>query len=144
MNTLSNYDIENILKHYNLKYNGIFFKDDLPQKLKKGFYIINLDNKGNSGTHWTCLYYINPNYSIYFDSMGFYPPDNIEDRLNIYDYNIEQIQNIDSSACGFYCIAFIKFMTGKNNPLNSFNIFIEKFNKNNLKNDDILKELFNL
>jgi hypothetical protein len=144
MNTLSNYDIEDILKHYNLNINGIFHKDDLPNKLKKGFYIINLDKKYNPGTHWTCLYYINPNYSIYFDAMGFYPPAEIEDKLKIYDYNIEQIQNINSSACGFYCIAFIKYMIGKKDYLKEFNNFIDKFNKNNIKNDSVLSEIFNL
>ncbi len=145
MNTLSNFDIQDILEYHNLNINGIFNKDDMPKKLKKGFYIINLDKKFNSGTHWTCLYYINPNYSIYFDAFGFYPPEEIENKLKIYDYNNEEIQNINSSSCGFYCIAFIKYMYGKKDYTKDFNNFIEEFNKNNnIKNEDILIKKFNL
>jgi hypothetical protein len=58
-----------------------------------------------------------------------------------YDYNKQDIQNIGSSACGYYCIAFIKFMTGKANPLKALNIFIKLFNKNSKYNDEILKSI---
>ena len=70
-NALSNIDIINILKSQKIKINGVFMKDELPSKLKRGFYVINLQssNVGN-GSHWTALYY-RPKKSFYFDAFGF-------------------------------------------------------------------------
>ena len=36
-NSLSNIDITNILRAQGIEINGIFMKDELPKKLKKGF-----------------------------------------------------------------------------------------------------------
>ena len=41
-NSLSNIDITNILRAQVIEINGIFMKDELPKKLKKGFYVVNL------------------------------------------------------------------------------------------------------
>jgi hypothetical protein len=140
MNEISNFDIERIISKFGLQniFNGCYSKDTL-NDLKRGFYIINLQSSTDgNGTHWCCLYVVNPNYSIYFDSFGFPPPENIETLLNIYDYNDKDIQNISSSACGYFCIAFIKFMQGKTKPTNAFNTFVNLFNKNTKYNDEIL------
>jgi hypothetical protein len=90
---LSDIDIDHILKSQGINLNGIFMKDELPSKLKRGFYVINLQssNIGN-GTHWTVLYYNNRN-SLYFDAFGFVPPVEVEQKLNRYTYNDKQIQN---------------------------------------------------
>lgn len=146
MNELSNFDIDRIIKNYDLQnvYKGCYSKDQL-KELQTGFYIINLQSSTDgNGTHWCCLYVVNPVYSCWFDSFGFYPPEDIEDLLKNYDYNDKDIQNINSSACGYYCIAFIKFMRGKTNPKKAFNTFINLFNKNTAYNDKILKELLSI
>ena len=57
MNALSSKDLEQMVKQYGINnFNGIYSKDLLPDKLIKGWYIINLENhdEGN-GTHWTCF-----------------------------------------------------------------------------------------
>jgi len=143
MNELTNFEIDKIISGMGLQniYKGCYSKDNL-QSLERGFYIVNLQSsKDGNGTHWTCLYHVNPVYSIYFDSFGFPPPEEIEDLLKIYDYNDKDIQDIKSSACGYYCIAFIKFMNGKTNPLKAFNTFIKLFNKNTNRNDEILQHI---
>ena len=83
-NSLSDMDIIHILKSQKIKLNGVYMKDELPSKLKKGFYVINLQssNVGN-GTHWTALYY-SSKHSFYFDPFGFLAPIEIEQKLNKY------------------------------------------------------------
>ena len=41
----------------------------LPNKIKKGAYIINLDEYENTGTHWIALF-VKPKFTVYFDSFG--------------------------------------------------------------------------
>ena len=51
------------------KLNGVFSRDNLPNKIKDGAYIINLDEYSDIGTHWVALY-VNNNDITYFDSFG--------------------------------------------------------------------------
>ena len=46
----------------------VFFKK-LPKKIKKGVYVINLDEYADVGTHWIALF-CNRNETVYFDSFG--------------------------------------------------------------------------
>lgn len=140
MNELSNFDMLEILDKKNLPINGIYSKDRLPS-LKKGFYIINIQNSDEgSGTHWTCLYYNNDD-SLYFDSFGFAAPMEVQQHLRNYSYNDKQVQNIDSTACGYYCIAFIQYLHDKKNKNKSFETFLNIFKTNQLYNDVILKNI---
>ena len=41
----------------------------MPNKIKKGAYVINLDEYENTGTHWVFLF-AKPKYTAYFDSFG--------------------------------------------------------------------------
>ena len=40
----------------NLKFNGVYSRDNLPNKIKDGDNIINLDEYSDSGSHWVALY----------------------------------------------------------------------------------------
>ena len=139
-NALSNIDINHILRSQGIKFNGIFMKDELPSKLKLGFYIINLQSSNiGDGTHWTVLYY-NYRNSLYFDAFGFVPPVELEQKINRYTYNHKQIQNLKSTACGYYCIAFIIFMyKRKKSELElGFKLFVDAFSTDTKKNDELL------
>ena len=37
------------------RFNGVYFRNNLP-KIKKGVYVINLDEYENTGTHWIALF----------------------------------------------------------------------------------------
>ena len=51
---LTNYEIQ---KHQNeLRFNGVYSRDNLPKKIKHGAYAINIDGYADVGTHWTALY----------------------------------------------------------------------------------------
>ncbi len=139
-NALSNTDIIHILKSQKVKLNGVFMKDELPSKLKSGFYVVNLQSSqvGN-GTHWTAFYYNSKN-SYYFDAFGFPAPVEIEQKLKKYRYNKQQIQNLKSTACGYYCIAFILFLNGKTTKEFEarFDLFLDAFSTNTKINDKLL------
>lgn len=87
-------------------FQGVYPKDDLPDIQGSG--VINLDNKGNAGTHW-CAWYEMPKYIYYFDSFGMPPPENFLETVNKpVKYTNNEIQKEDSIMCGWYCIYFIR------------------------------------
>ena len=51
------------------RFNGVYSRDNLPNKIKDGAYVINLDEHSDIGTHWIALYILNNNVT-YFDSFG--------------------------------------------------------------------------
>ena len=51
------------------RFNGVYSRNNLPKKIKKGAYVINLDEYKNTGTHWIALS-VKTNEAIYFDSFG--------------------------------------------------------------------------
>jgi hypothetical protein len=140
-NALSDRDITDILKQQGIKLNGIFMKDQLPKKLKKGFYVVNLasETANNGGTHWLSFYY-SPKESFYFDAFGFIAPLEVDQILKSYIYSTSNIQDISSTACGFYCIAFILYMNGQKNKEEGFKKFIHHFSSDTEEND---KKLYN-
>ena len=64
---LTNFEI---IKYENKsRFNGVYSRDNLPNKIKDGAYVINLDEYSDIGTHWIALYVKN-NDITYFDSFG--------------------------------------------------------------------------
>ena len=51
------------------RFNGVFFRDNLLDKIKDGAYVINLDEYSDIGTDWVALY-VNAKTITYFDSFG--------------------------------------------------------------------------
>jgi hypothetical protein len=134
-------------------FGGVYSKDQLPtlessdsiksKTLERNkFYIINLqDADAGNGTHWTVFFYNKPLTSIYYDSFGFIAPLEVQAKIKPYIYNDKEIQNYKSSACGYYCIAFIKFLHNKTNKEKSFLTFLKLFNIKTHHNDKILYNL---
>ena len=146
-NELSNFDIINLIKDYNIDYcfGGIYSKDLLPQDLKRTkFYIVNMqDHDEGNGSHWVVFYYNKPLASIYFDSFGFVPPIQVENRISPYIFNDADVQDYNSSACGYFCIAFIKFLHNKQDKQEAYKAFLMLFKNETIKNDKILQQLLN-
>ena len=65
---LTNFEIKKYYKNQS-KFNGVYSRDNLPDKIKDRAYIINLDEYSDIGTHWVALYVKN-NDITYFDSFG--------------------------------------------------------------------------
>ena len=144
-NELSNFNIIDIIKDLQLDYcfGGVYSKDQLPKDLTwTKFYIVNMqDHDEGNGTHWTAFYYNKPLTSIYFDSFGFVAPTDVENRINPYVFNDADVQDYNSSACGYFCIAFIKFLHNKTDTQEAYKTFLKLFKLNTLKNDKILQHL---
>ena len=138
-NELTNIDIDNLLKYqYKIKdYHGCFIKNELPNKLKNGFYVINL----NGHSHWTGLYKNGKNY-YYFDSYGFPAAQDVENRIpKEYIWSDKDIQTYSSTACGFYVIAWIRYLSLKRDKEELYKEFINKFKVNKKINEKILNSL---
>lgn len=133
-NVTSSIYIDSVCKNIR-GYHGCFIKDELPTKLERGYYVINL----NGSSHWTCLCIDDDSY--YFDSFGFVAPTEVEKKIGKYYWNDGQVQDINSSACGYYVISFIKHMNGKRHKLKAFEDFLKLFSKDSKENDLILKML---
>ena len=64
------------------RFNGVYSRNNLPKKNKKGAYVINLDEYENTGTHWVSLF-VKANKVICFDSFGIeYIPKEINKFIN--------------------------------------------------------------
>ena len=65
---LTNFEIQ---KYYENepKFNGVYSRDNLSNKIKDGAYVINLDEYSNIGTHWVSLS-MNNNGVNNFGSFG--------------------------------------------------------------------------
>ena len=50
------------------RFNGVYSRNNLPKTIKKGAYVINLDEYENIGTHWIALFF-KPKYIVYFDVL---------------------------------------------------------------------------
>ena len=113
----------------------------MPDKIKGGAYVINLDEYSDIGTHWIALY-VNIKTVTYFDSFGvehiLKEIKKVINNRNIMTNNF-RIQAYDSIMCRYFCIRFIDFMLKGNNLTD----FINLFSSNDLKKtDDIILNYF--
>lgn len=164
---LSDSQLMQLSKKMNFPLEGVFFKDELPRKLKYNTgYIINLENSideegnENEGSHWTCLQInkypggeIEP---IFFDPYGAPPSENIKkcvrDTCGKYlAYNKKDIQSLMNNACGWFCCAFLHFVNTferrSRDLYQDVDTFLELFDDLNesidwKKNEYILKMFF--
>ena len=124
------------------RFNGAYSRDNLPDKVKGGAYVINLDEYSDIGTHWIALY-VNNKTVTYINSFGVeHIPKGIKkfiNNKNIIIANTFRIQASDSVMCGYFCNRFIDFMF-KGNSLTDFTNF---FSPNDFKkNHDIILNYF--
>ena len=121
------------------RFNGVYSRANLPDKIKDGTYVIYLDEHSDIGTHWVSLY-VNNKTVTYFDSFGVeHILEEIKKFINnkIIIANTYRVQNYDSIICGYFCIGFVNYiLMGK-----SLTDFSNLFSPNNFKkNDDIISK----
>ena len=123
------------------RFNGVYSRNNLPKTIKKGAYLINLDEYENTGTHWMALF-VKTNEVIYFDSFGIeHIPKEIEHAIGNKEIkaSIFRLQAYDSIMCGYYYIEFINYMLKGKTLLDYTNLFSPNDFK---KNDQIIKRIF--
>ena len=139
---LTNFEIQEYYQN-EPRFNGVFSRDNLPNIIKNGAYVINLDEYHDIGTHWVALY-VHNKIITYFDSFGVeHIPKEIMKFINPKKI-ITNIYRIQAYVwllimCGYFCIGFINFMfNGK-----SLTDYTNLFSPNNFnKNDDIIVKYF--
>ena len=137
---LTNFEIQRYYPNES-RFNGVYSKDNLPDKTNEGASVVNLDEYSDIGTHWIALY-VNNKTVTYFHSFGVeHIPKEIKKFINNKNIitNIFRIQAYDSVMCGYFCIGFIDFiLNGK-----SLTDYTNLFSPNNFKkNDDIILNYF--
>ena len=65
---LTNFEIQ-LYYQNEPRFIGVYSRDNFPDKIKDGAYVINLDEYSDIGTHWLALY-VNNKTVTYFDSFG--------------------------------------------------------------------------
>ena len=149
--SLTNFEIQEYYQN-EPRFNEVFSRDNLPNTIKNGAYVINLDEYHDIGTHWVALY-VNNKIVTYFDSFGV---EHISkeimksivrtsfglcSRRKTIITSIYRIQAYDSIMCGYFCIGFINFMFNGKSLTDYTNLFsLNDFNKS----DDIILKYFGL
>ena len=132
---LTNFEIQEYYQN-EPRFNGLFSRDNLPNSIKNGAYVINLHEYRDIGTHGVALY-VNNKTIIYFDSFGVeHSPKEIIKFIGSNEQsssakarnkkiitNIYRIQLYDSIMCGYFCIGFINFMFDGNSLTDYTNLF---------------------
>jgi hypothetical protein len=140
----SDSDLESMAKKLGIPLIDIITKDQLPKHKVNGAYIINLqDSTDGNGTHWILAKIFDKKKALYFDSFGQPLPLEVLHFLRHYKpvpYSNRDIQNIDSSRCGLYCIACDRYMNTvrRRSMLEQFDDFLNMFTADTKKNDKIL------
>ena len=76
------------------------------------------------------------------------PPEKIynflEKKYKRVDFSRKEIQDMDSTLCGYFCLEFFKFMKEHPNGalVNTLELFQKRFSENTKENDTILAKLF--
>ena len=138
---LTNFEIKAYYQN-ELRFNGVYSRDNLPKIVKNGAYVIDLDEYSDIGTHWVLLY-VNKKTVTYFDSFGVErtfqkKPKNLINNKNVIA-NIYRVQNYDSIMCRYFCIGFVNYMFKGKSLTDYTNLFLP----NNFKeNDPIILDYF--
>ena len=119
------------------RFNGVFSRDNLPNKMRGGAYIITLGKYSDIRTHWVPLHVSNETLT-YCNCFGV---EHIQkeikkffDNKNIAT-NIFRMQAYNSVMFGYFCIGFIDFMFNGNSLTDFTNIFSPTDFK---RNDEII------
>ena len=137
--------VENLLRadcKLSVIFDGVYASDCLPMFCGGGDtgLVMNIDPSTQSGSHWVSIY-IQNGKGEYFDSYGMAPP--LEDFMRFlktntktWTYNKQELQSLDSTVCGHYCIWFLSERArGK-----SMQNIVQQFSKTDTKwNDNTVK-----
>lgn len=144
----SNFDLFKYAERLNIKLNDVLMNDEVHNKLLNGYYILNLQNKNQGGSHWVGLIKDNKNI-YYFDSYGFPPTQHIVETFKKpykLFFNDILIQDLKSDNCGFFCLGLFLYMDNyfDTSILKTFDNYCEMFNDEVFKkNDKMLKDFLN-
>ena len=100
---LTNFEIQAYYQNES-RFIGVYSRHYLPNKIKNGAYVINIDEYSDIETHWIALH-INNKTVTYLDSFGIeHISKGMKKFLNNKNIiaNIFRIQAYDSLMCGYF------------------------------------------
>jgi hypothetical protein len=164
MNALSDVEMYDLARRMNVDLVFCSFKSNLAEETLQynKSYVVNLENKidedgiPNTGSHYTCFQVNKDKHGkiqgVYFDSYGAGPPQAVDEFVGFkLPYSNKDIQSLMSSACGFFCLAFLHFINASQFRTGDLYVdcsqFTDMFDDLNVsmehkKNEYILKHFF--
>jgi hypothetical protein len=133
-------EIQKLFKEENYQFLPVIAHNEIHKiklsRKKPTFFVMNLSDRGENGTHWTSTYINEKGNIYYFDSFGRPPDKETKDQLSdLFEqhgdgtnmlrrlkYNTKGVQDPLSSDCGYFSIQFIENMLDGKSFRNSVNI----------------------
>ena len=111
---MSNFELVDWCKHLNIPINDVLSRDqNVPHNHRQALFIYNLEPSYMSVSHWVATYVKN-NVINYFDSFGLPPFQEIVNHAKKRNLTLlhqdDQIQNIMTTTCGYFCLYFLNEM----------------------------------
>ena len=142
---MSNYDLLKLCKYLNIPINNVLSREESsPHNHKQALFIYNLEPSYMSGSHWVATYVKNGIIN-YFDSFGMPPFQEIVDHAKRKNMTLlhqnNQIQNINTTTCGYFCLYFLNEMSKGRSYYDSMKVFNIH---NTMKNEKYIENYFKI
>ena len=139
---MSNFDLLDWCRYLKIPINNVLSRDQtVPHNHKLALFIYNLEPSYMKGVHWISPYVKN-NVINYFDSFGLPPFQELVDHAKRKNLTLlhqdQQLQNLYSSVCGYYCLYFLYEM---HKGVDYFDL-LKPFTRDTKYNDDFIEKYF--
>ena len=140
---MSNYDLWKWCEYLNIPIKDVLSRDEnVPHNHIQALFIYNLEPSYMNGSHWVATFVKNGIVN-YFDSFGMPPFQELVDHAKkkklILLHQNNQIQNINTTTCGYFCLYFLNEM----NKGKSYYDLLKVFDVHDtLKNEKKNRKLF--
>ena len=131
---MSNFDLLEWCQYLKIPIKNVLSRDEtVPHNHKLGLFIYNLEPSYMSGSHWVATY-VKDNVINYFDSFGMPPFQEILDHAKERNITLlhqdQQIQNLYTTTCGYFCLYFLNEMHKNVDYFDLLQVFDTDTNKN--------------
>ena len=139
---MSNFDLLDWCRYLKIPIKNVLSRNQtVPHNHKQAIFIYNLEPSYMNGSHWVSTWVKN-NVINYFDSFGLPPFEELVDHakrknLTLLHQN-QQLQNLYSTVCGYYCLYFLYEM---HNGTDYFDL-LKPFRKDTKYNDNFIEKYF--
>ena len=139
---MSNFDLLDWCRYLKIPIKNVLSRNQtVPHNHKQAIFIYNLEPSYMKGSHWLATYVKN-NVINYFDSFGMPPFEEMVNHAKRKNLTLlhqdQQLQNLYSSVCGYYCIYFLYEM---HNGVDYFDL-LKPFTRDTKYNDDFIEKYF--
>ena len=124
---MSNHDLIEWCEYLNIPINNVLSRDmKVRHNHKQALFIYNLEPSYMSGSHWVATY-VDNGVINYFDSFRMPPFQEIVNHAKRENLTLlhqdNQIQDIETTTCGYFCLYFLNEMNKGNSYFNLFKPF---------------------